>query len=192
MKNFKYGVCFMIDNLVNIVSKVNINLNEKDILTFLKNEKRWPPHYPNSQKSVEIINELGTKSMDFFETTRDGTFLNYDKWYELYENGYTTIISNVLDLNNELRNLRSLIKQEIGINIWGNFYFSRPGKKASVDAHKHPYNVIVKQIYGKSKWQIAENQFVLEPNQTCLIPKNTDHAVIEKIENKLSLTLNIE
>jgi oxalate decarboxylase/phosphoglucose isomerase-like protein (cupin superfamily) len=182
----------MIKNLVNIVSKVNINLNEKDVLTFLKNEKRWPPHYTNSQPSVEIINELGTKSMDFFETTRDGTFLNYDKWYELYENGYTTIISNVLDLNDELRNLRSLIKKEIGINICGNFYFGRPGKKASFDKHSHPYNVIVKQIYGKSKWLIGENKFVLEPNQTCLIPKNTGHAVIEKTENKLSLTLNIE
>ena len=55
-----------------------------------------------------------------------------------------------------------------------------------------PYNVIVKQIYGKSKWLIGENKFVLEPNQTCLIPKNTGHAVIEKTENKLSLTLNIE
>jgi len=182
----------MIENLVNIVSKINIDLNEKDVLTFLKNEKRWPPHYPNSQPSVEIINELGTKSMDFFETTRDGTFLNYDKWYELYENGYTTIISNVLDLNDELRNLRSLIKKEIGINVCGNFYFSRPGKKASFDKHSHPYNVIVKQIYGKSKWLIGENKFVLEPNQTCLIPKNTGHAVIEKTENKLSLTLNIE
>jgi hypothetical protein len=78
----------MIENLLNIVSKIDINLNEDDVLNFLKNQKRWPLLYPNSQPSVEIITELGSKSMNFFEITRAGTFLNYDKWFKYYEKGY--------------------------------------------------------------------------------------------------------
>ena len=35
-------------------------------------------------------------------------------------------------------------------------------------------------------------QFFLEPNNTCIIPKNVYHEVINKNENKLSLTINLE
>ena len=182
----------MIDNLIDIVSKSKINLNENDILEFLKNEKRWPPHYPNSQPSVEVITELNTKTMDFYKVKRDGTYLDYNNWFEYYNNGFTTIISNVLDLNSDLRSLRDKINNEIGLNICGNFYFSKPGRKASFNLHKHTYDVIAKQIYCESKWKIGDKEFLLEKNNTCFVPKNTEHAVLEKNVNKLSLTLNIE
>ena len=183
---------FVIDNLINIISKTSINLNENAIFNFLKNQKRWPLQYPTGQPSVEVISELGTKVTDFFDVTRDGTFLNFDRWYNFHKKGFTTTISNVLDLDDELRTLRSNIKEELGTSINGNFYFSRPGKRASFFPHDHPYLVIVKQIYGKSKWQVGGKEFILKPNEVCLIPEYTPHAVIEKKENKLSLTLNIE
>ena len=56
----------------------------------------------------------------------------------------------------------------------------------------HPYDVIVKQIYGSSRWIVNEKEVILNPQDVLFIPRQTDHEVIDKGENKLSLTLNIE
>jgi hypothetical protein len=179
-------------NLINKIENTKVNLCENDILNFLQIQKRWPIQYPSSQATIQIINQLGFPNADFFENTRDGVFLNYEKWLYFYNLGFTSIISNVLDLTKELRLLQKTLVDEIGLKICGNFYFGKPGRKASFNKHSHSYDVIVKQIYGKSKWILDNQEIYLYPNQVLYVPKGTEHAVIEKTEKKLSLTLNIE
>lgn len=176
-------------NLINeIVQQKNINLKEEDILNFLKMNTRWPKFYKSGQPSVEIISNYGQNKNFFFD---DELIFDYNKWFKFYELGYTTIISNILDLTEELRELREFLNNKIGTKIDGNFYFSRPGQKPSFEDHKHPYDVIVKQIYGKAKWKVNGNVIDLYPQNTIIIPRNILHSVIEKNEIKLSLTLNL-
>lgn len=184
MKNQK-----LFNNLVYIISNFKINLEEKDILNFLKIEKRWPYRYPWGQPSIEIISNLGEMRSDYL--FKANGYLDYKKWYEMYELGYTTIISNVLDLTEELRNIKENIKINIGSEINGNFYFSKPGQKPSFDEHTHNYDVIVKQIYGKTFWKLNGEQFILNPQESFWIQKEAKHEVISKEEKKLSLTLNV-
>jgi len=176
--------------LKQIVDSIPINLTEKDIINFLKIKKRWPYKYTWGQPSVEIIPNQTTNNQNILFYDIDG-YLNFERWEYFYNLGFTTIISNVLDLNDDLRFLQKKITEETGLGINGNFYFSKPGKKASFDAHKHEYNVLVKQIYGQSKWKINEETFIMEPQNSCIIPKNSIHQVIDKNENKLSLTINL-
>jgi mannose-6-phosphate isomerase-like protein (cupin superfamily) len=180
----------MLSNLVNYINDIEINLKEQDILDLLQIEKRWPISYPSSQSSVEIINNLGHNS-------RSGIFnqegyLDYIKWKHLYDLGYTTIISNILDIHKDLRDLNAYIQRKLGSKINGNFYFSQPGQLPSFEPHAHEYHVIVKQIYGKSEWINGDKQLTLEPQKAILIPMRTVHQVITKHEKKLSLTLNIQ
>lgn len=176
--------------LEKIVKSINIDLSEKNILDYLKIRKRWPFRYPWGQTSVEVICEnQNLESRNFFDI--EG-YLTYDKWFKFYNLGFTTIISNVLDLNKDLRNLNEKLTDYTGLVINGNFYFSKPGKITSFKKHNHNYDVIVKQIYGVSQWIINDTTIFLEPNNTCIIPKNVYHEVINKNENKLSLTINLE
>ena len=176
--------------LTNQLEKININLSEEQILNFLKIKHRWPFSYPGGQPSVEIITNNGDmKRIPFFNVSG---YLDYDKWKHFYDLGYTTVISNILDLTDDLRNLSSFLQDKLGNEINGNFYFSKPGQKASFDLHTHNYNVIVKQIYGDSKWICGGDKLTLMPQQALWIPKRTPHAVTSKDEAKLSLTLNCE
>ena len=88
--------------LKQIIDSIPINLNEKDIINFLKIKKRWPYKYPWGQPSVEIIPNQITNTQNSLFYDIDG-YLNFDRWQYFYKLGFTTIISNVLDLNDDLR-----------------------------------------------------------------------------------------
>ena len=78
------------------------------------------------------------------------------------------------------------------MNVNCNFYFGNGKKSISFDKHNHDYPVIVKNIYGESKWVINEKEMTLK-NQECIwFDKFTDHQVIEIANAKLSMTCNIE
>jgi quercetin dioxygenase-like cupin family protein len=182
----------MIDllKLESFVKESNINLTEQDILNFLQIRHRWPFRYFNDFPSVEILtNNVRLESSLFFDIDR---YLNYEKWKHYYDLGFTTIISNAMDLTKELRELNKKLTEHTGLKIHMNMYFSKPGQIPSFPYHKHPYDVIVKQIYGKGEWKLDGQYFTLKPNDTCIIPKNVYHEVYSKNENKLSLTINIQ
>jgi hypothetical protein len=171
------------------IKNFNINLTEEDILNFLKNKKRWPMRYPWGQPSIEIINNLSINSQTgLFDV--DG-FLNYENFYNLYELGYTSVISSVLDLNNELRELNKYLHKKIGSIVNANFYFSKGGQTASFKEHQHDYAVIVKQIYGIGYWKINRHELILEPQKSVLLPAECPHEVFKIVDKKLSLTINI-
>ena len=173
-----------------IIKEHKINLKEKDVLDFLKIKHRWPFRYIGGQPTVEIItNTSNLESRHFFGIDN---YFDYNKWKYFYDLGFTTIISNTFDLNNELRELNKKLTDETGLRMNCNMYFSKPGKLPSFPYHDHQYDVIVKQIYGLSEWRLNDKYFTLTPESTCIIPKNTLHQMLSKNENKLSLTINIQ
>jgi len=180
----------ILQQLVKIVDDHEINLNENDILNFLKIKYRWPSKYSWGQSTIQIISQFGTNdSTEFFDL--NGCFI-YEKWIEFYNLGFTTTIGNVLDLNHQLRELQEKIFVYTGTRINGNFYFCSGSTKhrVSFPSHKHDYHVIVKPIYGKSKWKISGKDVELS-EKTLLVPSEQEHYVYECVNKKLSLTLNI-
>ena len=179
----------ILQNLNDIINAHKINLSEDNILELLKIQKRWPLKYPWGQNTIQIISNVGSCE-SFFFFNADG-YIDYQKWLKFYNLGYTTILSNILDLTDQLRDLNKKLTEASGLNFVGNFYFSKPGQTPSFSKHHHDYNVIVKQIYGETEWIIDEKVFFLQANDTCIIPKNRYHQVISKQNKKLSLTLNL-
>ena len=177
--------------LANVIESIEIPLDEKTILDFIKIERRWPLRYPWNQNSIEIINNFGNSTIEGL--FRSNGYLNYNAWQEYYNLGYTTILSNILDLTSELRHLDKMLKKIIGGEINANFYLSKAGSnnKPSFESHLHRYDVIVKQLYGSAHWEVNNKQLVLNKNETLIIPKDTYHKVFLVTEPKLSLTLNI-
>tara|TARA_R100000734_G_C3309920_1_gene100653 strand:+ start:489 stop:1025 length:537 start_codon:yes stop_codon:yes gene_type:complete len=169
------------------IEKYKLKLTEEQVLDFLRINHRWNHrnYFP-----VEVINNLKTIETKSFYNI-NGEFV-FDSWYDYFKKGFTSIISNVLDLNHDLRKFREFLHKHTGTEMWCNFYFSRPGNTPSFGGHKHEYDVIVKQIYGKTTWLIGKQIIVLQPQKTLVIPKGFVHQVVDKAENKLSLTMNLE
>ena len=176
--------------IYDIVDNHDISLSEEDVLGFLQMYRRWPLNYKCGQPSVEVITEYALNSKgDFFD--HNGLFL-YDRWKRCYDVGFTTIMSNILDLTSQLRELNEKIFPHIGHNICGNLYFSSgtTNKRVSFPPHDHHYHVIVKPIYGKATWQINGEVFK-NSTRSIIIPAGASHSVNECPDKKLSLTLNI-
>ena len=176
--------------IYDIVDNHEISLTEDDIHGFLQMYMRWPLKYMSGQPSVEILPEYGGNSKgNFFD--HEGIFL-YDRWRRCYDAGFTTILSNILDLTPQLRELSDKIFPYVGRHISGNFYFS-PGttnKRVSFPPHDHNYHVVVKPIYGKATWQINGEVFK-NSTRSIIIPAGASHSVNECPDKRLSLTLNI-
>jgi hypothetical protein len=180
----------VLKQIYEVVDKHILEITEDDIFNFLKIRHRWPSRYHWNQPSVEIITQFRDNYMEDIFDIR-GIF-NYDKWIEYYNLGFTTVISNVLDLTHQLRDLEDKIFKYSGSKVNGNFYFSSGSSshRVSFSTHSHEYNVIVKPIYGKSKWKISEKEIEMF-DKSLIIPSGEEHCVYECLNKKLSLTLNI-
>ena len=165
-----------------------IHVDEKDVLELLQIKRRFLKEFPWGQPTVEVIGQHRMIA-NFFDT--EGVFL-YDEWKKHYDAGFTTIITNVLDLTSELRDLDKKIFSYVGRHINGNFYFTKGSTKnrVSFDLHNHEHHVIVKPIYGKSSWICGGRDFVCD-KEAFIIDKEEFHCVYKCTEPKLSLTLSL-
>lgn len=166
-----------------------INLTEDNILEKLLDRKRWPKNYSHGQPSIEAIKEDGTKHQDFFDSDN---FLNSLDCIKCYEDGYTLILSDIGELNKDLWLIQQHLNKEFNRYINCNLYFGTGKKSVSFPKHQHDYPVIVKNIYGKSKWIIDEKEILLQDQECIWFDKFIDHQVIEINNAKLSLTCNIQ
>ena len=187
---------YILKEMLKIVEDHEVSLTEEDIFNFLKIKRRWPSEYPWKQRSVEVIGQwhqnVGSGFFDY-----EGLFI-YDMWRKYYDAGFTTILSNILDLNSQLRDLAEKLFYYTGTEINGNFYFSlgSSNHRVSFPPHQHEYHVIVKPIYGTCKWRLVHaphgNTVELDnTTESFIIPAGTSHSVYECLDKKLSLTLNI-
>lgn len=177
------------DSILNKLNKIQVNLSETEVLDRLLDRMRWPKNYINEQPSVEAIKEDGSKHQDFFE---EDQYLNSAKAIKCYEDGYSLILSNIGGFNHSTFLIQEVLNDHFQKRINCNFYFGNGLKSVSFEKHKHDYPVIVKNIYGTSKWIVDEKEVILSNQDVIWFDKNTYHQVIEISEPKLSMTCNIE
>jgi len=196
---------FVFGRVYSIVSNTALDILESDVLDFLKIENRWPYQYyhdidfsstthyqrPESYCPIQCIGYNDIHILDQFYDRR-GRFI-FDIWKKYYDLGFTTMISDVLDLNESLRSLRQKIFNETGLRINGNFYLTGETTNqncVSWNHHNHNYDVIVKSIYGKSLWKINDEIVELEKNPIGIL-SGTYHSVISCPTKRLTLTINL-
>lgn len=180
----------LIGEAAKIIEDNPVVLDEEFLLEILKVRFRWP------KKSIEVISNFGNSSEDFFDYRYQAII--FDKWYELYSRGFTTMLNNVLDIHPDMRKLETLLLHHIGEMPTGNIYMSAGTKvnRPSFDLHSHEYNVVSTSIYGTTKWlldpkgsQFSNGPIDVKPGDQVIIPRGTPHACIDAPEKRCSLTI---
>ena len=164
------------DRLIEQIKKIEISLTEEDILEKLLDRFRWPKIYSWQQPSVEAIKEDGTKHQDFFDKDN---YLNSLDCIKCYEEGYSLILSNVGTLSKDLWLIQEILFDTFKKHINCNLYFGNGKKSVSFPKHNHEYPVIVKNIYGSSKWIIDQKEIIVKDQETIWFNKDIDHEVVE-------------
>lgn len=195
-------------DIYNIIDEHPISITEDKILDLLKIDRRWPYKYMQDIENprvgppsiygfdnpVQVITSNNRVEFNSFYT-RDGYFI-FDQWKKYYDLGFTTMISDVLDLTEDLRSLRDTIFKYTGRNLMANFYLTNGREntlcQSSWNPHDHVYPVAVKLIYGDTKWIIGDEEKQFFAGDTIFIPPKTTHAVIECPNKRLSLTINLQ
>ena len=173
-----------------VIENYKINITEDDVFQFLKIRKRWPVRYRETNiPSVEVITQGHSVEQHNYICGPDN-FLDFNLVMKYYNLGYTILLSDVLDLTEELRSLENkLIDMTGNFPIHANFYFGKAVKdiRPSFEYHAHDYNIVSKQIYGTNYWVINDEQITVEKNKAITIPKNTNHMVYHsEIKTKIS------
>jgi hypothetical protein len=176
------------DELIKNIQVQKIEINLDMIFDRLFDRLRWPKNYPWGQPTIEAIQENGNKFQDFFHN--DG-YIDPEKCLKIYEEGNTLILSNIGGFNRDTRTIQNYLNIFFGKDINCNFYFGNGKKSVSFEKHHHDYQVIVKNIFGRSKWIIAGEESILENQNVFYLDKFVDHQVIEIYEPKLSMTCNL-
>ena len=184
-----YNISEFLNECGNVIANTSINIDEKKMLSLLQIKYRW------QKDLIHVINHCGVINQDFFDL--NDSCINYDRWKKFYDMGFTTLMFNVLDLTEELRELNEKLLPIRGSNTLANFYFSKgtETRRPSFDKHTHDYNVIVKPIYGKVHWKINGDDIIVDPvanpHNVIVVPAYTEHQVVASTEPKLSLTINL-
>tara|TARA_B100001057_G_scaffold112274_1_gene110404 strand:+ start:356 stop:937 length:582 start_codon:yes stop_codon:yes gene_type:complete len=167
-----------------IIKSHDIPIDEEKILDLLQIKYRWP------EPALEVINQCQKKSNGFFDSRG---YIYYDRWKRLYDLGFTSLLSNIMDLTAELRSLDDKLYEYKGSETNANMYLSvgTTKRRASFDPHNHDYHVIVKPIYGICTWLINGQSQEVDPSDVLIIPAGTMHAVMDNKEPRLSLTMNL-
>jgi len=178
----------MQSKIVNDIASRKINVTEDLLIERLIDRYRWPKFYPTGAPTLERIEHSGEKVQDFF--ANDG-YVDTHEILKFYNDGYTLIISGVQHLFKDIHNITADLYDELGYIVNSNIYFSKGQKKVSFDSHSHEYDVIVKNIAGKSKWIINNQEAYLQDQDVFYITKNIDHCVTEITSTKISITFNL-
>ena len=176
------------DKFLKKLKNIKVKISEEDVLERIIDRLRWPKKYPSGQPTIEVILENGNKHSDFF---LEDEYLDSQKCLDAYDQGYTLILSNIAFLFKDTTVIQNELSINFGKNINCNFYFGNGKKSVSFNKHQHEYPVIVKNIYGNSKWIIDEKEVILKDQDVIWFDKNIDHQVVSINKPKLSMTCNI-
>ena len=167
-----------------IIHNIDIPFTEERMFDLLQIKKRW------GRGSLESINHCGRVSDSYYDG--DGC-LDFYKWKQIYDLGFTTHITDILDLTEELRELDRRLFDLKGSRTVANLYFTKgsTSRRVSFPPHNHDYHVIVKPLYGSCLWQVGEETKEYGPGDLIMVPYGTVHCVHESKELRLSLTVNL-
>jgi hypothetical protein len=170
------------------VAKVHVNLNFDSIIERLHDKYRWPIQYSDGLNSVEMINSNQEKETNFYD--EEGYIIS-QKVIDLYNEGYTFILSKCQYLFNDVKIISDILSEFYGFQIQSNIYFSKGIKSISFPTHSHSYDVLVKNVCGKSLWKIENKEEILESMDVFFLERKTKHEVIKIYEPKISITYNL-
>ena len=132
MKHIHYKSYDYLDKIDNFqFSELNIDY----VLNTLKDRYRWPLTYSNKGcPSVEIIDGYHKKT-DFFD---GDNYINSEKIRQ---------INKILSIQFDVK--------DVHINL----YMSKGLKTVSFAPHSHNYDVLVKNVCGKSEWILEKKKY---------------------------------
>ena len=178
------------DNFFQIIKDIKVNLSEEIVLERLHDRLRWPKIYQHfNQPSIEAILEDGSKTQDFF---CDDGYIDAEKCIKKYQEGYTLIFSQVGSFCRDTLLIQNILKEKFKKHVWCNFYLGNGRKSVSFKKHRHEYAVVVKNIFGQSKWIINEQPIILKNQEVIYFGKDIDHQVVEINNAKMSMTCSID
>jgi hypothetical protein len=176
--------------LLDDIYNAPLNITEEMIIERLIDRYRWPQFYNTGAPTLErIVGADGLKVQDFF--WHDG-HVQVEKLLDFYDQGYTIIISGTQFLFKDITNITHRLYQQFGKEINSNCYLSKGTQVVSYPKHNHDYSVIVKNIIGKSTWEINKTEYQLENQDVFLIGKFIDHQVKQIDGMKFSITFNLQ
>jgi len=176
--------------LLEEIYRHRININEKMILERLNDRHRWPKKYLSGLPSLErIIRDDGFKTQDFFHPIDNYPMHGAVK--KIYDQGYTLVISQAQYLFDDVSILSDKLSDFFNYEIQANMYLSKGNKIISYPYHDHDYAVIIKGIFGRSKWRIDNEVKILENQNIFFVDRYIKHCVEEIYETKFSITFNL-
>jgi hypothetical protein len=106
--------------------------------------------------------------------------------------GTALILSGIGGFCKDTWLIQKLLNDTYNTQINCNFYFGNGLKSISFKKHSHDYAVLVKNIYGCSRWIIDGKEVFLKEQDIIWFDKNISHEVVEISSAKLSMTCNIK
>ena len=180
-----------IQEIAQTVRGMKVNVNEEDILFKIIDKWRWPRQYPWGDPSIEVIDEDGRKSRDFYEDGPEGGYVDPYKCIDKYHEGKTLILGSAQWLFRDTKNISDFLNQAHQYHCNINFYFGKGTKSTSFKSHAHTYAVLVKNIYGESDWIINDQKISLGKQDVICFEYDTPHEVVQINKPKLSMTCNL-
>lgn len=172
-----------------LIDQKKINISKNDILERLRDRYRWPVCYSWNQPTVEAIMPDGSKlHRELF--LEDG-YLSSEYAMSLYQSGYTILLSNIGSLFNDFFFVQNVLNKALSKHVNINLYAGEGLKSVSFPSHTHDYDVLVKNVSGKSFWIVDDQHIILENQKTLFVPKFSRHAVTSIVGDKISLTCNL-
>lgn len=172
------------------IESMNIIITRDQIIDRLSDRCRWPTYYTWMQPSAEVIKKDGSKIHSSLYD--DDGYVNSEKIINYYNEGYTILLSNIGNLLSEFRPVQNTLNKFFRKNININLYAGSGNKSVSFPSHDHDYDVLVKNISGKSYWELGKENIYLNNQNILFIPKYTKHSVRSIEGEKISLTCNLD
>lgn len=172
-----------------------MNFNILDVKERLQDRYRWPKYYTENQESIWSRKNQATikillENQEYEDVFEPDDYVDWKKVIKMYDAGHTIILSRVEYLFLDIAKITNLLNAEYG-EVTANLYAGKGTKTVSFESHDHNYNVIVKNVSGKSIWKIDENEYFLDDQASIYFKANTMHCVTQIIEPKLSITFNL-
>lgn len=177
------------------IENINLSFAIDDLMERISDRYRWPRHYLKhvggwNYDNVPSIKAILQNDEEFFDFYLDDGYVDANKVHDMYNNGYTLVLSRVQYLFNDISKITDILMNEYG-NATANIYVGKGTSAVSFKDHTHPYSVLVKNVQGKSVWVLNNEEFIMNDQHALFFGPNVTHRVDRIIEPKLSITFNI-
>ena len=180
-------------DILDSILEYTVDFTEEMLLERISDRFRWPIKYPDGQPSIDVLDTETGFGIDYSTYFNTDGYVNSRKVINYYENGHTIILSNISNLLSSITEIHNII-EPLAVNkiFWINLYMGKGKEVVSFPEHTHDYDVIVKNVFGKSEWVCNSQPMILEAQNVLYLPRETKHYVKKIYGSKCSLTCSIK